>query len=105
LFVIENNQYAYSTPNTLQYAAERLADRAAGYGMTGERIDGTDAVATYARAKQAIARGRRGEGPTLLECITMRMRGHSEHDDFKYVPSVLLERWKKWDPIVRLTEY
>jgi TPP-dependent pyruvate/acetoin dehydrogenase alpha subunit len=105
LFVIENNQYAYSTPITLQYAAEKLADRAIGYGMRGARIDGTDAIETYSAAREAIVRGRRGEGPTLLECVTMRMRGHSEHDDFKYVPASLLEAWKTWDPIARLERY
>jgi TPP-dependent pyruvate/acetoin dehydrogenase alpha subunit len=102
LFVIENNQYAYSTPITLQYAAERLSDRAVGYGMRGVRVDGTDAIEVWAEAKEAIALGRSGQGPTLMECVTMRMRGHSEHDDFKYVPSTLIEAWKRWDPIARM---
>lgn len=105
LFVIENNQYAYSTPIALQYAAEALADRAVGYGMRGQRIDGTDVVTVHSAAKEALARARSGEGPTLLECVTMRMRGHSEHDDFKYVPQALLERWRHWDPIERFRAY
>jgi TPP-dependent pyruvate/acetoin dehydrogenase alpha subunit len=105
LFVIQNNQYAYSTPVTLQYACERLSDRAVGYGMPGAQIDGTDVIAVLRASKEAIERARSGGGPTLLECVTMRMRGHSEHDDFKYAPPGLLERWKRWDPIDRLLAY
>lgn len=105
LFIIQNNQYAYSTPITLQYACARLSDRAAGYGMPGAQIDGTDVIAVLAAARAAIARGRRGEGPTLLESVTMRLRGHSEHDDFKYVPSELIDRWRRWDPVERCGRY
>lgn len=102
LFVIENNQYAYSTPTSIQYACDALADRAGGYGMPGRKLDGTDPFEVWQAARTAYARGRAGEGPTLLECVTMRMRGHSEHDDFKYVPAELLEAWGRWDPILRL---
>ncbi len=102
LFVIENNQYAYSTPVTLQYACAHLSDRAVGYGMRGVLVDGTDILEVYAAAKAAYEAGRRGEGPTLMESVTMRMRGHSEHDDYKYVPGALIDRWKTWDPIQRL---
>lgn len=105
LFVIVNNQYAYSTPISLQYACERLSDRAAGYGMPGETVDGTDVVEVFDAARRAYERGRRGEGPTLVESVTMRARGHSEHDDFKYVPSELLEAWWRWDPIERYERY
>ncbi len=102
LFVIENNQYAYSTPITLQYACERLSDRAKGYGMFGEDVDGTDVVLVVDAARRARERGMRGEGPTLLNAVTMRMRGHSEHDDFKYVPKALFEAWSAYDPLLRL---
>jgi TPP-dependent pyruvate/acetoin dehydrogenase alpha subunit len=105
LFIIENNQYAYSTPITLQYACERLSDRAVGYGMRGARVDGTDVIEVYAAAKVAVEIGRNGGGPTLIESVTMRMRGHSEHDDFKYVPAHLIDRWKKWDPIKRFVDH
>ncbi|MBI2378540.1 MAG: thiamine pyrophosphate-dependent dehydrogenase E1 component subunit alpha [Deltaproteobacteria bacterium] len=105
LFVIVNNQYAYSTPSTIQYACARLSDRALGYGIEGGTVDGTDVVAIYDAARNAVARGRRGAGPTLLEAITMRMRGHSEHDDARYVPKSLLEAWRSWDPIERATAY
>lgn len=101
VFLIVNNQYAYSTPITSQYACARLADRAVGYGMPGFQVDGTDVVEVLDATRIAFERGRRGEGPTLLECLTMRMRGHSEHDDFKYVPQALLQRWGEWDPLVR----
>lgn len=105
LFVIVNNQYAYSTPPSLQYACERLADRAAGYGMAGAQVDGTDVLAVHDAAVRAFARGRAGEGPTLLECVSMRMRGHSEHDDFKYAPAGLVEGWRRWDPVARFTQH
>jgi len=102
LFVIVNNQYAYSTPVTIQYACPRLSDRAAAYGIFGEQVDGTDVIAVLAASRRALARARAGEGPTLLESVTMRMRGHAEHDDQRYVPAELLEAWRAWDPIARL---
>jgi TPP-dependent pyruvate/acetoin dehydrogenase alpha subunit len=105
LFVIENNQYAYSTPITLQYAAERLSDRALGYGMRGVRVDGTDAIEVWAETKEALRLAREGKGPTLMESVTMRLRGHSEHDDFKYVPPALIETWKRWDPLQRVIDW
>jgi len=101
VFVIVNNQYAYATPTTLQYATPELSARAAGYGMAGQTVDGTDVVAVLRAVEAALARGRSGEGPTLLEARTMRMRGHSEHDDFSYVPPELIEAWSAWDPLKR----
>lgn len=105
IFLIVNNQYAYSTPTTLQYACEKLSSRAAGYGMHGVTIDGTDPFVVYETTRLAAERARQGEGPTLIESITMRMRGHSEHDDHKYVPAELLEAWRGWDPITRISNY
>lgn len=99
ILVIENNQYAYSTPNSLEFACEHLSDRAIGYGMHGVTIDGTDVELVYATCTQAVDRARRGEGPTLIETRTMRMRGHAEHDDFSYVPKEVLEEWSKKDPV------
>ncbi len=101
VFLIVNNQYAYSTPITTQYACERLADRAAGYGIEGVQLDGTDVLEVLDGVRQAFLRARAGEGPTLIECMTMRMRGHSEHDDFKYVSPRLIERWAEYDPVAR----
>ncbi|MFH1862391.1 MAG: thiamine pyrophosphate-dependent dehydrogenase E1 component subunit alpha [bacterium] len=105
ILIIENNQYAYSTPNTLQYACEKLADRAIGYGIPGYQIDGTNVLEVYETCKQAVDRARAGEGPTLIETLSMRMRGHSEHDDHKYVPPELLEAWSHKDPISRFEAF
>lgn len=99
VFVCNNNQYAYSTPLNLQMAIENVADRAAAYGCEGIAVDGNDVQEVYRVAKYAIDKARRGEGPTLIEGKTMRMCGHSEHDDAFYVPKELLQEWEKRDPI------
>ncbi|MEQ8766788.1 MAG: thiamine pyrophosphate-dependent dehydrogenase E1 component subunit alpha [Planctomycetota bacterium] len=101
ILVIENNQYAFSTPNHMQFVCERLADRALGYGIPGVQVDGTDVLAVYQATKKAVERGRRGEGPTLIETITMRLRGHSEADNFSYVPKELIEAWQAKEPVSR----
>jgi TPP-dependent pyruvate/acetoin dehydrogenase alpha subunit len=101
VFLCNNNQYAYSTPLHLQMAIENVVDRAKAYGMPGHIVDGNDVEAVYLVTKRAVARARAGEGPTFIECKTMRMHGHSEHDSAKYVPRELLEEWKGKDPIVR----
>ncbi|HUI66007.1 MAG TPA: thiamine pyrophosphate-dependent dehydrogenase E1 component subunit alpha [Bacteroidota bacterium] len=102
VLVIENNQYAYSTPTTKQFVAQKLSDRALGYGIPGTTIDGTNVTLVYETCVQAVERARRGEGPTLIETITMRMHGHSASDDASYVPSEMLEDWRRKDPIDRL---
>lgn len=101
IVVIENNQYAYSTPRELEYACEKLSDRALGYGCFGETVDGTDVELVYEATMRAVERARNGLGPTILETVTMRMRGHAEHDDFSYVPRDVLEYWKRRDPVDR----
>src|SRR5204862_4936213 len=101
VFVIDNNQWAYSTPTHLGYAIEHLADRAAAYGFEGVVVDGTDVLAVYREAKAAIEKARNGGGPTLIECQTLRMEGHAVHDDAFYVPKELFERWAERDPIER----
>jgi TPP-dependent pyruvate/acetoin dehydrogenase alpha subunit len=101
VLIVENNQFAFSTPVSKQIAFEEIAQRAVGYGIPGRRIDGNDVMLVYETAHQAVERARRGEGPTLIECVTMRMRGHSEHDDAAYVPRQLIEEWSARDPIVR----
>lgn len=101
VFFCNNNQYAYSTPLSLQMAIPNVVDRAKAYGMPGEIVDGNDVAEVYLAAKQAIAKARAGEGPTFLEFKTMRMHGHSEHDPAKYVPRELLEEWTKKDPILK----
>lgn len=101
VFFCNNNQYAYSTPLELQMAIKDVVDRAKAYGMPGQIVDGNDLAAVYRAAQRAIGRARSGGGPTFIECKTMRMHGHSEHDSAKYVPRDLLETWKENDPIVK----
>jgi TPP-dependent pyruvate/acetoin dehydrogenase alpha subunit len=98
IFVLENNQYAYSTPTSLQYAVDPLA-RAAAYGAAGESVDGNDAEAVFAATLRARQRALAGDGPTLIEAETMRMHGHAAHDDMRYVPAEQLEQWRRRDPV------
>ncbi len=101
VFICDNNQWAYSTPTHLEYATEHVADRAQAYGFEGVVIDGTDVLAVYREAKRAVEKARSGGGPTLLECLTLRMEGHAVHDDAFYVPKVMFERWAENDPLER----
>src|ERR671912_2181989 len=101
VFVIDNNQWAYSTPAHLEFAIDHLADRAAAYGFEGVVVDGTDVLAVYREAKRAIDKAREGGGPTLIESVTLRMEGHAVHDDAFYVPKELFEEWAKSDPVER----
>jgi TPP-dependent pyruvate/acetoin dehydrogenase alpha subunit len=99
IFVIENNQFAYSTPLRLQSVSESFAAKAAAYGMPGAKIDGTDALAVWDATTEAVARARAGGGPSLIEAVTMRMHGHAEHDPADYVPKEMLAEWSKKDPV------
>jgi TPP-dependent pyruvate/acetoin dehydrogenase alpha subunit len=99
IFVVENNQYAYSTPVRLQSAVKEYAVKAQAYGMPGVTVDGTDVLAVYDATSEAVARARAGEGPSLIEGVTMRMHGHAEHDPADYVPREMLEEWQKRDPV------
>ena len=101
VFFCNNNLYAYSTPMSLQMAITDVVDRAKAYAMPGEIVDGNDVAAVYRVARRAIQKARAGEGPTFIECKTMRMHGHSEHDSAKYVPREVLEEWKAKDPILK----
>src|ERR687895_1334538 len=101
VFICDNNQWAYSTPTHLEYATEHVADRASAYGFDGVVVDGTDVLAVYREAKRAVEKARSGGGPTLIECLTLRMEGHAVHDDAFYVPKDLFEEWAKRDPIER----
>src|SRR5216684_4165369 len=101
VFICDNNQWAYSTPTHLGYATEHVADRAQAYGFDGIVVDGTDVLAVYRETKRAIDKARADGGPTLIECVTLRMEGHAVHDDAFYVPKELFERWAENDPIER----
>jgi TPP-dependent pyruvate/acetoin dehydrogenase alpha subunit len=100
VFILENNQFAYSTPNDHEFAVDPV-ERAAVYGFPGVKVDGNDVEAVFEAAAEACERARRGEGPTLIECETMRMHGHGAHDDMRYVPKEMFEVWSKRDPIER----
>jgi TPP-dependent pyruvate/acetoin dehydrogenase alpha subunit len=99
VFVIENNQFAYSTPLSLQSASESFAAKAAAYGIPGTKVDGTDVLAVHDAVAEAVARARAGDGPSIVEGVTMRMHGHAEHDPADYVPREMLEEWSKKDPV------
>jgi len=101
VFICDNNQWAYSTPSHLEYACEHVADRAAAYGFEGVVVDGTDVLAVYREARRAIEMARAGDGPTLIESLTLRMEGHAVHDDAFYVPKERFEEWAKRDPLER----
>jgi TPP-dependent pyruvate/acetoin dehydrogenase alpha subunit len=103
--VVENNQWAYSTPVQRQVPLRDLADRAKAYGIPGMIVDGNDAVAVYETAKEAVERCRAGEGPILIEAKTMRMRGHAQHDPAEYVPKPMFEYWKARDPLALYEAY
>lgn len=105
VFVIENNGYAYSTPTTRQFAISHLAERAHAYGIPGIHVDGNDVLVVLAAVRLAVDRARRGHGPTLIECETFRVRGHSEADRADYVPQELRAEWLKKDPIARFEAY
>jgi TPP-dependent pyruvate/acetoin dehydrogenase alpha subunit len=103
VFVLENNQFAYSTPNELEFAVDPV-QRAATYGFPGTKVDGNDVEAVFQAAHPAVERARSGGGPTLIGCETMRMHGHGAHDDMSYVPEEMLEEWAGRDPIERYAE-
>ncbi|KAB2835243.1 MAG: thiamine pyrophosphate-dependent dehydrogenase E1 component subunit alpha [Candidatus Brocadia sp.] len=105
VFICNNNQYAYSTPLKLQMAIKNVAERALAYGMPSKIVDGNNVVEVFTAAKETYDMARNGGGPTFIECKTMRMHGHSEHDSAKYVPRELLEEWKKKDPILQMEKY
>lgn len=103
--VVENNQWAYSTPVRRQVPIRNLADRARAYGITSYIVDGNDVVAVYRVAKEAVERCRAGEGPILIEAKTMRMKGHAQHDPAEYVPREMFEYWQARDPITRYEKF
>ncbi len=106
VLVCRNNGWAISVPRERQTAAETIAQKALAYGIHGERVDGNDLLAVHAATRRARARAAAGEGPTLLECVTYRMEGHSTSDDPKaYRPPEILEPWKRKDPIRRVRLY
>lgn len=103
--VIENNKYAISVPDNLQYGAEKLSDRALGYGMHGEQVDGNDPIAMYKAMKEARERAINGEGATLIEAMCTRMTPHSSDDDDKYRSQEIRDGLKDLDCNLRFKNY
>jgi len=101
VLVCDNNQYAYSTPIAKGMAICCVSHRAESYGFEGVQVDGNDVFAVHDEMEKAVEKARGGGGPTLIECMTYRMKGHSEHDEAKYQPIQEIEEWKNKDPIAR----
>jgi pyruvate dehydrogenase E1 component alpha subunit/2-oxoisovalerate dehydrogenase E1 component alpha subunit len=105
VLIVENNQWAYSTPVARQVPIKNLADRAVAYGIQSKIVDGNDVLAVYAASKAAVDECRAGRGPVLIEVKTMRMKGHAQHDPAEYVPKPMMDFWKQQDPIARYEKY
>lgn len=106
ILMCENNKYAISVPYEKQVACEKISDRAIGYGMPGITVDGNDPLEVYAAVKEAADRGRRGEGPTLIETISYRLTPHSSDDDDRsYREQEEVAEAKRNDPIIQFANY
>jgi TPP-dependent pyruvate/acetoin dehydrogenase alpha subunit len=105
VWVVNNNQWAYSTPTTIEAPVGSIADRGGAYSMPGVRVDAQDVLDVYEAAHEAVERARSGNGPSLLEAVSLRWRGHAGHDPAKYVPQALLEEYMTYrDPVKRFQE-
>ncbi len=106
VFVCENNRYAISVEQSKQMAIENVADRAPGYGFPGVVVDGNDVLACHGAMKEAVARARGGQGPTLIECKTYRFQPHtSDDDDRTYRSREEVEAARQGDPLLRFSGY
>jgi len=105
VLILENNQWAYSTPVARQVPVKDLAERAKAYGIASKIVDGNDVLAVCETTKRAVDDARAGRGPVLIEVKTMRMKGHAQHDPAEYVPKEMFEYWKARDPIPRYEAY
>ena len=101
VFVCENNKYGMSNSTEKAFALENLADRGLGYGIPGVTVDGNDVVAVYEAAEQAVQRARNSGGPTLIECVTYRWKGHSRSDKNLYRTKEEIDEWKTKEPIAK----
>ena len=106
IYIIENNGWAISVPRSRQAACETLAQKAWGYGVAGIQVDGNDPIAVYKATTDAVARARKGDGPTLIECETYRMGHHTTADDAtRYRSDKIVDSWKKKDPLSRMKKF
>lgn len=102
VWLVNNNQWAYSTPNDLEFPIERVSDRAPAYGMPGEHVDGTEVLQVYRTVSEAVERARAGDGPTLIESVSLRWKGHAGHDPAKYVPKEVMDDYvQNRDPVAK----
>ncbi|MFN3982048.1 MAG: thiamine pyrophosphate-dependent dehydrogenase E1 component subunit alpha, partial [Caldilinea sp.] len=104
VYFCENNQYAMSMAITRASKIERLSDRACAYGIPGVTVDGNDLLAVYRTTTEAVERARRGDGPTLIEALTYRWKGHSKSDKQRYRTKEEVKQWQERDPIARLAQ-
>ncbi len=104
VYVCENNQYAMSFSVERAFAIDHISDRAAAYGMPGTTVDGNDLLAVYEAVREAVGRARRGGGPSLIENVTYRWRGHSKSDANRYRTQEEIDAWKEKCPIARFRE-
>ncbi|HUW88340.1 MAG TPA: thiamine pyrophosphate-dependent dehydrogenase E1 component subunit alpha [Candidatus Paceibacterota bacterium] len=100
VLVCENNKYGMSSSTELAFAIDHLSERGLGYGIPGYTVDGNDVVAVYEATEAAVKRAKAGEGPTLLEFVTYRWKGHSRSDKNLYRTKEEIDEWKKKDPIL-----
>jgi pyruvate dehydrogenase E1 component alpha subunit len=106
VFICQNNQWAISVPRSKQTRSETLAQKALAYGVPGIQVDGNDILAVHAAAREAVDRARKGDGPTLIECLTYRMSVHTTADDPKrYREDKEVAKWEKRDPLKRFQKY
>src|SRR5438876_10791779 len=106
VFVCQNNQWAISVPLKKQTNSKTIAQKALAYGLPGLQVDGNDVLAVYAATKEAVARARAGDGPTLIECVTYRLGVHTTADDpTKYRSAEEVAEWERRDPLTRFAAY
>jgi TPP-dependent pyruvate/acetoin dehydrogenase alpha subunit len=104
IYVCENNQYAVSMPASKATSSKTIADRGRSYGMSSVQVDGQNVLAVYDAAKRAVERARRGEGPSFIECLTYRFRGHWEGETVELRSASEMEHWQRQDPIQGLEQ-
>ena len=106
VFIVQNNQWAISVPLKKQTHSRTIAQKALAYGFPGLQVDGNDLLAVYAASREAVERARRGDGPTLIECVTYRLGVHTTSDDpTKYRSAEEVAAWERKDPLTRVRAY
>ena len=104
VYICENNLYAFSVAHKDSMNLDDIAERGSAYGIPGIVVDGNDVIAVYQAVGNAVARARKGEGPSFIECKTYRLRGQYEGDPETYRPKEEVEEWRKKEPVKRFRE-